>query len=143
MFEPLTSSFNGPISTRVTPAVGTALHRAAAASTIAVACWLVTELEERALIDVVVNLPLRPVDGLADDAGIEVACAGDVLWDRPRDAPRGARTVVARDRKWSGSRTATRSEAHSGQLHGSNGMHANLPKGGFAACARPGRFGDS
>jgi hypothetical protein len=42
MFEPLTSSLRGPLSVRVTPAVGMALQRAAAASTMAVACWLVT-----------------------------------------------------------------------------------------------------
>ena len=40
ILEPLTSSFREPASVSVTPAVGTALHRAAAASTMAVACWL-------------------------------------------------------------------------------------------------------
>ena len=43
-FAPLTSSLSAPLSVSVTPAVGTALHRAAAASTIALACWLVTVL---------------------------------------------------------------------------------------------------
>ncbi len=38
ILEPLTSSFSGPMSVSVTPAVETPLQRAAAASTMAVAC---------------------------------------------------------------------------------------------------------
>ena len=67
MFEPLTSSFSEPASVSVTPAVGTALQSAAAASTMAVACWLVTDAVERALIDVITDLAAGPVEGLAQD----------------------------------------------------------------------------
>ncbi len=35
---------------------------------------------ERALIDVVVELAAGPVDGLAEDAGIEEGGAGDIFW---------------------------------------------------------------
>ena len=44
IFAPLTSSFSAPLSVSFTPAVGIALQSAAAASTIAFACWFVTAL---------------------------------------------------------------------------------------------------
>ena len=67
------------MSVSVTPAVGTALQRAAAASTMAVACWLVTDARQRALIDVVVDLAAGPVDRLAQHGGIEEGGSGDVF----------------------------------------------------------------
>ena len=67
------------MSVSVTPAVGTALHRAAAASTMAVACWLVTELE--AGPDRRSSSPGRRTSGRADpqNCGIEVGGSGNVL----------------------------------------------------------------
>ena len=67
------------MSMSVTPAVGTALQSAAAASTMALACALVTEAIQRPLIDVVVQLAVGPVKGLADNSRIEVADPGHVL----------------------------------------------------------------
>ena len=77
---PLTSSFSGPLSVSVTPAVGTALHKRRRRIHHGHGLLVGDRAVERALVDVVVDLAAGPVHRLAQDSGVEVADSGNIFW---------------------------------------------------------------